>query len=66
MLWAIGGIVYLVIGLILTGIQFYLIGLESVSKNEANAIICFIIIFWPMYLVIALGCFIAEKIFNKT
>ena len=65
MLWAIGGITYLVIGLILTGTQFYLIGLESLSEDKVDGI-CSIIAFWPMYLVIALGCFIAEKIFNKT
>lgn len=65
MLWIIGGIAYLIIGLILTGIQFYLIGLESISEDKADAI-CSIIVFWPLYLVIALGCFIAEKIFNKT
>lgn len=65
MLWVIGGIAYLVIGLILMGIQFYLIGLENISEDEADAI-CSIIAFWPIYLVIALGCFIAEKIFNKT
>lgn len=65
MLWAIGGIAYLVIGLILTGIQFYLIGLEPISEDEADSIYS-IIIFWPLYLVIALVFFIVEKIFNKT
>lgn len=65
MLWTIGGIAYLVIGLILTGIQFYLIGLEPISEDEADSI-CSIIIFWPLYLVIALVFFIVEKIFNKT
>lgn len=65
MLWTIGGIAYLVIGLILTGIQFYLIGLEPISEDETDSI-CSIIIFWPLYLVIALVFFIVEKIFNKT
>lgn len=65
MLWIIGGIAYLVIGLILTGIQFYLIGLEPISEDETDNI-CSIIIFWPLYLVIALVFFIVEKIFNKT
>lgn len=65
MLWTIGGIAYLVIGLILTGIQFYLIGLEPISEEEADSIYS-IIIFWPLYLVIALVFFIVEKIFNKT
>ena len=65
MLWVIGGIAYLVVGLILTGIQSYSIDSKFISEDEADAI-CSIIVFWPIYLVIALGFFIVEKIFNKT
>ena len=65
MLWVIEGIAYLIIGSILTGIQSYSIDSKFISEDEADAI-CSIIIFWPLYLVIALGFFIAEKIFNKT